>query len=184
MSEVRQSGSVDRALIGTFLAGATVAVVLGVYGRLHQPTGVAVNVAGFSGPLEAKVWLATGGFVLAVVQLISALAMYGRLPVGAAFQAWGPLHRWSGRAAFLLTVPVAVHCLYAVGFQSFDARTLAHSVFGCTFYGAFTAKMLTLPRHDAPGWLLPVLGGGVFALLVLLWASSALWFFTTTGVRL
>jgi hypothetical protein len=179
----RRTGSVDRVLVGSFLVGAAVAVVLGVYGRLHEPTGVAVNVAGFSGPLEAKVWLASAGLALAVVQLVSALALYGRLPVGTLVSDWGPVHRWSGRLAFLLTVPVAVHCLYAVGFQSFDARTLGHSLFGCLFYGAFTAKMLTLTRRETPGWLLPTLGGGVFALLVLLWATSALWFFLTVGVR-
>ena len=28
--------------------GAAAAVALGVYGRVHDPTGVAINVAGFS----------------------------------------------------------------------------------------------------------------------------------------
>jgi hypothetical protein len=32
--------------------GAAVAVALGAYGRLHEPTGFAVNVAGFSGPQD------------------------------------------------------------------------------------------------------------------------------------
>ena len=34
-------------LIVPVLAGAAVAVTLGVYGRLHEPTGIAVNVAAF-----------------------------------------------------------------------------------------------------------------------------------------
>ena len=54
------------------------------------------------------------------------------------------VHRWSGRIAILLTVPVIIHCVYALGFQTYSARVLAHSVLGCFFYGAFVAKMLSL----------------------------------------
>jgi hypothetical protein len=35
-------------LIVPLLVGAVVALALGVYGRVHNPTGVAVNLAGFS----------------------------------------------------------------------------------------------------------------------------------------
>jgi hypothetical protein len=171
-------------LIGPLAVGGAVALALGLYGRLHEPTFVAVNVAGFSGPLTVKVWLTTGAAVLATVQLLSALAMYGRLP-GVTAGAWtDTLHRWSGRAAFLLAVPVAVHCLYALGFQGFDARTTVHSVLGCVFFGAFTMKMLTLPKRGLAGWVLPVLGGVVFAVLIAIWFTSSVWFFTTTGVKL
>jgi len=121
---------------------------------------------------------------LAFVQLGSALVMFGKVP-GIATPSWiGTLHRWSGRVAFLLTVPVAVHCLYAVGFQSFDARVLIHSLLGCLFFGAFTVKMLILPKRGMPGWLLPLVGGVVFTVLVGLWLTSALWFFTTVGVKI
>lgn len=171
------------ALIVPVLVGSAVAVVLGVYGGLHTPTGVAVNLAGFSGPLEAKVWVASSAVLLALVQAGSALVMYGKVP-GVASPSWiGGLHRWSGRVAFLLAVPVAVHCLYAVGFQTFSTRVFVHSVLGCAFFGAFTVKMLGLRRDGLPGWALPVLGGTVFALLVGLWWTSSLWFFTTIGVQ-
>ena len=53
---------------------------LGVYGRLHEPTFIAVNLAGFSGPLAAKAWLTTGSFLLALVQLVSALAIAVSVP--------------------------------------------------------------------------------------------------------
>lgn len=59
---------------------------------------------------------------------------------------------------------------------------LVHSLFGCLFYGAFVTKMLLLTRPGAPGWSLPTLGGAVFTGLTALWLSSALWFFTTTGI--
>jgi hypothetical protein len=169
-------------LIVPFLIGAAVTVLLGVYGSLHEPTGIAVSIAGFSGPLAVKVWLATVAVVLAVVQLFSALAMYGKL--GFEAPTWtGRLHRWSGRLAFLFAVPVAIHCLYAVGFQPGTPRLLIHSLLGCFFFGAFTVKMLILPRKGVPGWALPVFGGLVFTGLVGLWLTSSLWFFTTFGVK-
>ncbi|GAA1373556.1 DUF6529 family protein [Catellatospora chokoriensis] len=157
-------------------------MTLGVYGSVHTPTGIAVNVAGFSGPQTVKVWLATGAALLALVQLVSAFAMWGKF--GPRVPSWiGPLHRWSGRFAFLLTVPVAVHCLYALGFATYDTRTLAHSLLGCFFFGAFTVKMLSLPKRGLPGWTLPLLGGAVFTALIGLWLTSSFWYFTTIGVR-
>jgi hypothetical protein len=170
-------------LLVPILIGAAVSIVIGVYGRLHTPTGIAVSVAGFSSPQTVKVWLASGAAFLAVLQLLSALAMWGKLP-GVTAPSWtGTFHRWTGRAAFLLTLPVAMHCLYALGFESYDTRVLLHSLLGCLFYGAFTAKMLVLPKRGLPGWALPVIGGVVFTALVCLWLTSSLWFFTNFGVK-
>jgi hypothetical protein len=106
--------------VGSLLAvplvlGSMVAVTLGVYGSLNEPTGIAVNVAGFSSPLAAKAWLTTGAVAFAVVQVISAWVMYDRVP-GIPPPRWsGAMQRGSGRIAFRLAVPVAVHCLYALG---------------------------------------------------------------------
>lgn len=165
-------------------AGALVALTLGVYGGLHEGTGVAVNIAGFSdhaAPTSAaKVTLTTGAVLLALVQLGSALVMYGKVSLPA--PPWlGDLHRWSGRLAFLLAVPVAVHCLYAAGFRAFDTRVLVHSLVGCVFFGAFVTKMLGLRRDGLPGWFLPAAGGVVFAGLVALWWTTAVRFFSTFG---
>ncbi|TDC81357.1 hypothetical protein E1193_15000 [Micromonospora sp. KC606] len=169
------------SLFVPLLAGAAVTVAMGAYGRYHTPTGIAVNVAGFSSPLTVKVWLGTGAAVFAVVQLFSAMAMWGRL--GDFSPAWaGTVHRWSGRVAFLLTVPVAVHCLYALGFVDADPRALVHSLLGCLFFGAFTTKMLALPKPGLAGWVLPVVGGVVFTVLVGVWLTSSLWYFATFGV--
>jgi Family of unknown function (DUF6529) len=170
-------------LIGPLLAGAAVAVALGVYGRMHAPTGVAVNVAGFSGPQAAKAWLATVSAAFALVQLGSALVMYGKVRFVPAPPWIGGLHRWSGRIAFFVSIPVAVHCLYALGFQSAEPRVLIHSLLGCLFYGAFTTKMLALRKDGRPGWVLPVVGGVAFTGLIGLWLCSSLWFFTTSGVH-
>jgi len=162
--------------------GALVAVGIGVYGRIHEPAFFAVNVGGFSSGTAAKAWLATLAFVLALVQVASSMVMYGRFPKIAVPSWIGTLHRWSGRVAVLATVPVAIHCLYALGFQSGEPRVLVHSLFGCFFYGVFVAKMLLLQRSGAPKWGLPVFGGAVFTALVALWLTSSLWFFTTSGL--
>jgi hypothetical protein len=178
-----QPDSAAKLLIVPALAGCLVALTLGIYGRLHPPTGVAVDVIGFSSPATVKAWLASAAVVLAVVQFVSSLIMYGKLPAISAPRWIGALHRWSGRVAFILTVIVAVHCLYALGFESFDARVLAHSIAGCVFFGVFTAKMLSLTRRGTPSWVLPALGGLAFALLVLIWFTSAFWFFSFFGFR-
>src|SRR6478736_2922276 len=146
--------------------GAAVSFALGLFGRLHDPTGIAINLAGFSSGLAAKTWLTTAAFLFAIVQLVTGMAIFGRIPLSGAWL--GPVHRWSGRIAVLLVTPVAVHCLYALGFQTFSTRALVHSILGCLFFGAFVTKMLVLTRDDAPGWVLPVLGGLVFSLLAAL----------------
>lgn len=172
----------DAVKIGVPVAvGAAVAIGIGVYGRLHDPTGFSVNIAGFSSPLGPKTWLTTVAFVLALVQVCSALVMYGKVRVAA--PPWiGTLHRWSGRLAVLAAVPVAVHCLYALGLQTATPRVLLHSLLGSFFFGAFVTKMLLLTRRNLPVWVLPVVGGLVFASLVGLWLTSALWVFTTIGI--
>ncbi|MDQ0682852.1 hypothetical protein QFZ56_001815 [Streptomyces achromogenes] len=161
------------------LVAAAVALALGAYGRVHDPAGTAFNLAGFSSTGAVKSWLASAAMLLALAQPVSALMLYGKLPG----PAWaGGLHRWSGRAAFLIAVPVAVHCLYALGWQTYETRVMWHSVLGCFFFGAFSAKMLLLRWERLPGWLLPLVGGLVFAVLTVVWLTSALWFFRTFGV--
>ena len=177
-SQTSDAAGADRyrlPLVAFLLIACGVAVSLGVYGREHEPAGYALNVPGFSGPLFVKAWLATGAAVLGIVQLLSAARLYDS---GASLRT-ARLHRWSGRIAVLLTVPVAVHCLYSLGFQSGSPRVLVHSLVGCLFFGAFVAKMLVLTRRDRPRWVLPVLGGLLFTALTALWLTSSLWVFTT-----
>ena len=157
-----------------FAIGTAAAVGLGVYGRVHSPTGQAINIAGFSSGLAAKAALTTVAFVLGCVQLVTGLGMFGRIPLRGNWVA--PLHRWSGRIAVAFTVPVAVHCLYALGFQTFDARVAVHSILGCFFFGAFICKMLILTRDDSPKWALPLAGGMVLTGLTALWVTAVLWF--------
>lgn len=159
-----------------------VALALGTYGRVHEPTGGSITTFGFPTVLSMKAWLATGAAVLALAQLASALAMWGHLPGVRTRPAWlPPVHRWSGTAAFVLTLPVAYHCLWSLGFQDTDARVLAHSLLGCAFYGAFATKMLVLRSANLPRLALPVVGGLLVTGLTGLWLTSSLWFFTNVG---
>jgi hypothetical protein len=166
-------------LIG--LIGAAVALTLGIYGSAHTPASNLSITLGFADTITMKVWLATIALGFAVVQIVSALWMYGRLPVGAA-PAWiGGLHRISGRLAFITSLPVAYHCLYQLGFQHTSARVLAHSVLGCAFYGAFAAKVIVVRSRRLPQAVLPIAGGLVFTVFVAVWLTSALWLITNSG---
>src|SRR5256885_15550151 len=115
--------------------GAAIAVALGVYGKVHDPSQQLVFTLIFSSTIAMKVWLATVVLAFAVVQVLTAVWVYGKLPL--AVPAWaGTLHRLSGRIAFILSLPVAYHCLWSLGFQTTTTRVYAHSLLGCAFYGA------------------------------------------------
>jgi pSer/pThr/pTyr-binding forkhead associated (FHA) protein len=160
--------------------GAAVAFALGVYGRVHTPSQQLVFTLGLSSTIAMKVWLSTVVLAFAIAQVVMALWLYGKLPWPA--PSWlGTAHRLSGRIAFLVSLPVAYHCLWSLGFQSTNTRVLLHSLFGCAFYGAFAAKVTIVRSRRMPGWALPVAGGLVFTLLVLVWCLSALWFVQNQG---
>ncbi|HEY8546645.1 MAG TPA: DUF6529 family protein [Acidimicrobiales bacterium] len=179
----RWSFDATTALLFAAAAGGAVALSLGAYGRLHDPSGGTIATFGFSTLISMKVYLGTAAFVLALVQLTSALAMWGRLPgVRGPAPAWlGPVHRWTGTAAFLASLPVAYHCLWSLGFQDTDTRVLAHSLAGCAFYGAFTTKLLALRVEGRPAWTLPLVGGLLVTGLTVIWLTSSLWFFDNFG---
>lgn len=160
--------------------GALVAVALGVYGKVHEPTHKALFYSPFSSMFAMKIWLTVIALGLALVQLLTALWMYGKL--GGQAPSWvGPLHKTTGTLAFLVTLPVAFHCLWALGFQYDDGRVLAHSLLGCVFYGAFVTKVLTLHSKRLPGWALPWAGGALFTALVAVGATSAVWYLAVNG---
>ena len=113
------------------LAGAGVAVVIGVYARL-APASRPLFLLGFSGMLQLKTWLATAALALVVVRVITALWIWDRLPLAGRAPAWLPtLHRWSGSVGFTLTLPVALHCVWSLGLVTASPRVLAHGVLGC-----------------------------------------------------
>ena len=170
-----------RVAAAAMASGVVVSIALGVYGSQHQPSGRAITTLGFSSMIGMKVWLGTVAGALALVQLTTALWMYGKLgrPAG---RAVGIAHRFSGTTAVLVSLPVAYHCLWSLGFQTYDTRVMVHSLLGCVFYGAFVTKILALHTKASPGWLLPVAGGLLVSALVLVVLTSSIWYFTNVGL--
>ena len=133
----------------------------------------------FSSTIAAKAWFATAALVFVLVQVTTAARMWGRLsflPVRGA--AVARVHRWSGRIAFLITLPVFFQCVTVLGFQTPSARVAVHSIAGTAVYGAFAAKILVLRDRELPGWALPVAGATLASVLLVLWLTSSLWYFT------
>ena len=134
----------------------------------------------FSSTIAAKAWLATAAVLLALVQVTTAARIYGKLSfLPERGLAIARTHRWSGRLAFLLTVPVFFHCVTILGFQTPDTRVAIHSLVGTFVYGVFVAKVLIVRDHSLPRWALPTAGLTLASVLVVLWVTSSLWYFTT-----
>jgi hypothetical protein len=174
----------DRSRLLVALAfGAAVALSLGIYGSVHDPTGRSLVTLFFTQTIHLKVWFATGAVTLGVFQLLTGMRMFGRLGAGRGPRWVARAHRLSGVAAFWLTIPVAYHCLWSLGFQaSSGARVWIHGIAGCFFFGALATKVFVVRSRRAPPWALPVLGGTAFSALIVIWSTSALWFFSKHGV--
>lgn len=163
------------------LLPAAVFVALYWYGRVHTPDYLS-SLFGRRGneANDLKASLGTALFGLALVQLLLALWMYGRVPgAGAARRPVPTVHRVVGLLAFLLSLPIAYHCITAYGVQLTNTRVAVHSVTGCVLYGAFVAKVVVVRSRRLPGWTLPVAGGLLVAAITTLWYSAALWYLRT-----
>lgn len=134
----------------------------------------------FSSAIAGKAWLATLAIALALVQVATGARIFGRLAGVLPFDGGtaARIHRWSGRLAVLVTLPVVFHCVTILGFETTDTRVAIHSIVGSFVYGVLAAKLLVVREHDFPGWLLPVAGGTLFSALAVMWLTSSLWYFT------
>ncbi|MFJ5546317.1 DUF6529 family protein [Streptomyces sp. NPDC093225] len=172
------------ALALAFAAAAAVFVAVFLFGRANTPDYTA-TLFGRTGTdaLRLKAQLATAALGLAAVQLLLALWMYRRLPGVRRVPGPVPLtHRIVGVVLFALTVPIAVHCVRAYGVQLTGSRSAVHSLAGCFLYGAFAAKVLLVHSRRLPHWALPLAGGALVVVLVVLWYTSALWYFNGNSV--
>jgi|SRR6478735_10497320 len=174
--------------LAAFTAGAVVALLVGVFGRVHDPTLDGTTTLGFRTVIEMKVVVSTLVGVLAVLQVVTALWLYGKLGIRA--PTWlGTLHRISGTVTLVLAVFVAYHCLWALGLESgrlesgqkVPTRTVVHGVLGCAVIGAVVVKVAAVKSKRAPGWFLPVAGGLLFALLIAAVLTSAVWYVDQKG---
>jgi Family of unknown function (DUF6529) len=132
----------------------------------------------FKDVLAMKAWLATSAVVLACSQLLTAGRIYTVLRFPPTGRFYNVVHRWSGRVAIVLTLPVAYHCIFMLGFGTSSPRVLIHSLLGSALYGAFVAKLLIVRSSRFARWVLPLAGGLLFSILLGLWLTSALLFFS------
>ncbi|HXR10942.1 MAG TPA: DUF6529 family protein [Gaiellaceae bacterium] len=164
-----------RWLAAPLLAFALVSLTAGLLAR-HSPRSKGYFRLFFSDPVHLKAGFASAAVAVACFQLFSAAWIFRKLPWTR--PRWiGRAHRWSGRLVFALTLPVAYHCIFKLGFQKPDGRVLAHSLLGCCVYGAFAAKVTIVRLHRFPKLVLPLAGGALFAVLVGVWYTSALWLY-------
>lgn len=171
-----------------FAAGAVVALLLGIFGKVHDPTLSGTTTLGFDTVFDMKVVLSTVIGVLAVLQVVGALWMYGKLGVRA--PSWlGTAHRVSGITTLALSVFVSYHCIWVLGLQTgtlengatASTRTVVHGVLGCAVIGAAVVKVVAVRSRRAPGWFLPLAGGLLFALLIVVVLTSAGWYIREEG---
>jgi hypothetical protein len=172
-----------RAPLVAFAVGAAVALALGVFGRVHDPTIDGTTTLGFQTVLDMKVVVTAAIGVLAVLQLVGALWIYGKLGIEA--PGWvGPLHRASGTVAVLLAIFVGYHCIWALGLEYGElhngepvpVRAVVHGVMGCIVFGALVVKVVAVRSHRSPGWFLPLAGGLLLTAFLVVVGTSTVWF--------
>lgn len=172
----RPARSTVEALTAILLPAA-VTLVLYWYGLSRTPDYLSSLFGRSDGDAnDLKARLSTALLGMSVLQLLLALWLYRRLPgAGPAPRPVPVLHRIGGLLAFLLSLPIAYHCVTAYGVQLAGTRVAVHSVTGCVLYGAFVAKVVVVRSRRLPGWTLPTVGGLLVVAIALLWYSAALW---------
>jgi hypothetical protein len=164
-----------RWLAAPLLAFALFSLTAGLLAR-HEPRSKGYFRLFFSDPIHMKAGFASAVAVLACFQLFTATWIFRKLPWEK--PAWvNAAHRWSGRLVFAATLPVAYHCIFKLGFRDPNSRVLAHSLLGCSVYGAYAAKVTIVRLHRFRRPVLPLAGGLLFALLIAVWYTSALWLY-------
>ena len=161
-----------------------VALVVGFVASktIRQPYETPFSHLFFSDTLHMKAWLITAVLLLALGQLLTASRIYEVLHFPPKGRFYHVVHRWSGWTAILLTLPVAYHCIFMLGFGTDNTRVYIHSLLGSFLYGAVLAKVFIVRSSGFRAWALPLAGGVLFCILLGLWFTSAFWFFSTVGI--
>lgn len=164
------------------VAFALVSLTVGLVAHQRLGAGKPYFHLFFTDTIHMKVWLVTAAILLALSQLLTASRIYGLLHFRPPGRLYNIIHRWSGRTAIALTLPVAYHCIFLLGFSTYSTRVYIHSLLGSAIYGAFIGKVVIVRSRGVPGWALPLAGGTLFSILLGLWLSSALWFLSNRGI--
>jgi Family of unknown function (DUF6529) len=166
-------------LVEAAVLALAIAAALYAFGSIHSPdytSGMFGKQGSSANILKAQ--LGTAMLGIAGYQLVLALWMYGRLPwAGFAPRRVRTAHRLGGAVLFVLSLPIAYHCITAYGVELESGRVALHSIAGCFFYGAFAAKVVVVRSRHLPRLALPFAGGTLFVLVAVLWYTAALWQF-------
>ena len=183
----RERGVLPRpAVFAPLLAGAGVAVALGVYGQVHDPTGRGLYTVFFIETARLKSWLATAAASGAATQLGIAALLWrrvGRRP-SPRLGAKSAAHRRVPARPLIAAGPAGDHSPWGFGFQAHSAGTMLHSLAGCAFFGAYAAGAVSADRPGLPGASrLTVLAAGaaVFTTMTAVWWTGARWYFTNVS---
>ncbi len=132
-------------------AGAAAALALGAYSVLHEPAGRDFVLYGFGSSAEWKNALTLVVAVLLVVQAAIGFKLAGLFGIRPADRPWlSDLRRLIATAAVGLSLPVAFHCVWILGFGSDSPMTTLHSILGCIAYGCVVAALWPDDRRRAP----------------------------------
>src|SRR2546423_12909819 len=122
-----------RWLAAPLLAFALFSLSAGLLAR-HEPRSKGYFRLFFEDPIHMKAGFATIVLALGCAQLFTAAWIFRKLPWPK--PGWvNPAHRWSGRLAFVCTLPVAHHCIFQLGFRGSGGRRPAPSVAGRCGFG-------------------------------------------------
>src|SRR5260370_16538360 len=99
----------------------------------------------FSDTIHMKAWLATGAIVLALFQALTGARLFEIVRFAPYGRFWSRIHRGSGYLAILLTLPVAYHCIFLLGFETTTVRLTVHSPLPSPSYTPFPAQLLLPP---------------------------------------
>jgi hypothetical protein len=171
-----------RWLVAPLVAFAAFALAAGLVARDRQELPGNFKLF-FSDQFHLMTWLSMVALALGCCQLFTAAWIFRKLPWPR--PDWIPaVHRWTGRLALLVVLPVLYWCIFQLGFQTYDTRYVAHSVLGVLFVGFVAGKITIVRLRRYPGWVYPVAGLLVFATLLGAWWTSALWLVRQTGITL
>ena len=123
-------------------AGAAVALALGVYSVLHQPTGRDFVLYGFESAASWKNALTLVVAVLLIAQAALGFKLAGIFGLRATTRPWLlEFRRLLATLAVGFSLPVAFHCVWVLGFGSDSPSITLHSILGCIAYGCVVAAM-------------------------------------------
>lgn len=167
-----------RALAVPIGAGVVVSSGLALYAAVHDPTGRGLAFVSSTSVDDVKRVLTAVAVVALLAQIALGLRLVARAgPAPAAGQddphaVARQVERLLGTVAFACTIPVAFHCLWALGAQGGDLPVLLHSTFGIVGYGVWTARTLAVRAGPAAAVAVPGLGVALGMAVVIVAATA------------